>query len=171
MSDDTKGREVSIAITLEGRGSFSGSGPDDLVFKALDLFKTQVASTPPVATQKATATATPPDGAKDKEVGQRPASLQPIGPFLKSKAPRNNAQAVAVAAVWQKESDGTTKFTIDTLETLYKRSGRKPAGNFARDVGTAAKEGWLEAGEKRGEYVLTSFGEDYVQGLPVEKGK
>ncbi|MFL5749459.1 MAG: hypothetical protein ACJ767_02445, partial [Chloroflexota bacterium] len=47
MTDEkTRAGEVTISFTLEGRGSFSGTGPIDAVFQALEWFRSDAAAAP-----------------------------------------------------------------------------------------------------------------------------
>lgn len=161
-------RDVSIEITLEGRGSFSGSGPDDLVFKALSAFRDEVAGT---ATSRSAAPQVQrtadtrntevrkdpvPSTSKSKDIG-------PLAPYMKLKAPKTNPEAVAVMTVWDHLKVGTSEWSVDSIAALWRNSSRPKAGNLSRDIDLAVKAGWLDRPE-RGKYEWNQFGQDYVEG-------
>ena len=84
--------------------------------------------------------------------------------FLKAHPPKSNDQAVAVLAVWTSEHDGATELTTKTIEDLWRKSGRKKAGNLGRDIGKAVTKGWLE-NPSRGKYTVPKYGVDFVASL------
>lgn len=168
-------KAFTLELALEGRGSFSASGPEDVVFRALKEFREEIARGPAAST-----------GERRREDPNRPATegsgtrsqqgstqvvdgLPPLGPFLRAKAPANYAEAVAVMAVWDKRKNRAAEVTIESMKKLWSASGRRAASNLARDIQTAAQQGWLEKAD-RGKYTVPAFGENFVDELPV-KGK
>lgn len=167
-------RDVSIEITLEGRGSFSASGPDDLVFKALGEFREEVgtaaesAPTPPRHERPAGG-----DGETKKETraDTGKTNVGPLAPFMKGKAPKTNAEAVAIMTVWDHLTNATTEWSVDSIAALWRNASRPKAGNLGRDIDTAVKSGWLDRPSK-GKYVWNQFGQDFVENdLPRQAKK
>ena len=182
--DDQTPREAPgdfrLDVTLQNRGSFSASGNGDLVLRAFDQFREEVkvpaaslSETPSdtVTLDAKTETAAP-NGSAPAAIAGTPAKpgvpSLPLPVFLRDKAPKNNAEAVAVIAVHAKQYRGTEEFTIKSIGELWRGSGRKAAGNLGRDIDTAVKSGWLHR-QGRGEFVMTEFGEQFVAGLPAKK--
>jgi hypothetical protein len=165
--------DVTISIALEGRGSFSGTGPSSVVLEALERFRADVSLAAPRAPQPPASPEQTVEG-KPEERAQKAtntfdASL-PLSPFLKAKAPKSNPQAVAVIAVWDKRTNKTTEFTSDSIGALWRSSGRKAPGNLNRDIIEAARAGWLHR-TSQGKYTTTLFGEEFVDGLAAAKTK
>jgi hypothetical protein len=170
MAASTFRLEVSF-----GDASFSAEGDSDLVMQAFETFRGDLYAggrDQALVIQEKRGDRAPKDEDKGAEVGADPhaafAKGTPLGAFLTEKAPKTNDSAVAVMAVWANANEGTTEFTISVMEDLWRRSPRKKPANLARDMGKAAKRGWLdEAG--RAKYALPSYGIDYVRGLPEKK--
>jgi hypothetical protein len=57
-------------------------------------------------------------------------------------------------------------WAADSLKAHWRMSKRRVPGNIARDMGTAASEGWLERLDAKGQYSVTSYGESHFDGLP-----
>jgi hypothetical protein len=169
-----------LEVTLQGRGSFSASGNGELVLRAFDQFREEVkASATSSSDVSADTTAAPDDtvadtvsnGATTTPAGaSRTAPGVPLPVYVREKAPKNNAEAVAVIAVHSKQYRGTEEFTNKSMGDLWRGSGRKAAGNLARDIDTAVKSGWLHR-QGRGAFVTTEYGEQFVAGLPAKKSE
>lgn len=160
-------------MTIEGRGSFRASGPDDLVFKALKEFRSEIASAPAQPPKAEAPSALAQAGAAGPEVPPSITTekMPPLKPFYEQKKPKNNAEAVAVFTVWAKKKNGTDTFTPESINDLWRTTSRKtPGNNLNRDITNAAKEGWLDAAGK-GQFKVTGFGEEFVDRLPERKGK
>jgi hypothetical protein len=166
--------EVSL-----GDASFSAEGESQLVFQAFETFRGELRapgknSREDQKPKDLEVEEDAGDGGKDEKSGNEPdphaafAKGTPLPVFLKENGPKTNPSAVAVMAVWANANQGTTEFTTDVIEELWKRSGRKKAGNLARDIGDAANSGWLDRAS-RGKYTLPSYGIDYVRGLTATK--
>jgi hypothetical protein len=179
--DDLTPREAQggfkLEVTLHGRGSFAASGDGDLVLRAFEQFREEVqgpatSSPEPAAnTTKGTEADEPAPAAGAAASAPKPgAPSVPLPVFLREKAPKNNAEAVAVIAVHTKQSQGTEEFTNKSMGELWRGSGRKAAGNLARDIDTAVKSGWLHR-QGRGTVVTTEYGEQFVAGLPAKKSE
>lgn len=168
-------KTFSLDLSLEGRGSFSASGPDELVFRALAQFREEIASRPVrqsrgeerarKGSEQAVETPPSPNTRQQKVVD----GLPPVGPYVRSKGALSNPEAIAVVAVWDKRKNRTSEFEVDALRRLFNGAGRKPAANFNRDVRLAAQKGWLEpSGDK---YAVTVYGEEFVDGKSASKEK
>jgi hypothetical protein len=99
-------------------------------------------------------------GAEEPSASSSKAPL-PLPVFLKAHPVRTNPQAVVAMAVWARRYRGAEQFDANSLLAVWRDSGRKLPGNLGRDIGAAAKEGWLERLE-RGNYSVTSYGERFV---------
>lgn len=171
--DDTRAsspRDVSVEMTFEGRGSFSASGPDDLVFRALAEFRDEIKAAPAAPPPRASASPGKPSAAQaEPEPKATDDSMPPLKPFYERKKPKNNAEAVAVFTVWAKKKNGTDTFTPAAINDLWRTTSRKtPGSNLNRDINNAAKEGWLDSAGK-GQYKVTGYGEEFVDRLPERK--
>lgn len=84
----------------------------------------------------------------------------------------NKERATAILA-WASES-GKDRLTTNEIEGLWKKTHFKVAGNLGRDLGLAAKEGWIALEGKAPDqaWVIHGFGKDALAswGKPDEKG-
>lgn len=82
--------------------------------------------------------------------------------FVSEKKPKGHDQHVAVLAFWLREH-GTPEFREDELRRAFIRAGVKPpkaVGQALRDA--KRNKDYIEYGEERGTYRLSSHGENTV---------
>jgi hypothetical protein len=163
-------REFSVEMSIEGRGSFSASGPDDLVFRALKEFQTAIASVPSANPEAPERRPEPITKETEEPTPTAAGDGLPLGPFYAKKKPRNNQEAIAVFTVWSKRSKNIDTFTAADINDLWRTTPRKLAGkNLGRDIGRAVTAGWLERAGKT-QFKVTGFGETFVDTLPERQG-
>jgi hypothetical protein len=154
MPTSTAVFELSVSI---GGNSFSASGKHDLVLKAFEDFKALTGGS------VGDPTPTKPRGSKTKSNGGGASSPStdgfPLPAYVKAiKLVGNKERATAILA-WASEN-GKVRLTTREIEDLWKTTHFKVAGNLKRDLGLAAKEGWV-AREGKGSdqaWVIHGFG-------------
>jgi len=164
--------ELSITI---GDASFSASGPSDLVLSSFAEFKELVASgaKPPARTPKPAAVSADNQNAPDGTVETRQVTTRALKPFLGEHTLKGNKEKITAILAWSAERDGEKdKLSRDELKTLWKQTGKVPAG-FSRDLRAAEVEGWIES-EGKGQgtvfFIAPVHGEDTVAGWKTAKG-
>jgi hypothetical protein len=170
MAADTS-TPFRLEISLGG-GSFSAEGESALVMQAFEIFREELRATgrtgrrdqEKVRDEEGESTDAGDEEKREPDPHAAFAKGKPLPVFLREKGPKTNDSAVAVMAVWANANQGTAEFTVATVEELWRRSGRKKAGNLARDLSRAANNGWLDKAG-RGKYTLPSYGIDYVREL------
>jgi hypothetical protein len=146
-----------------GEDSFSAEGDAKLVMEAYGQFREDVLVG---TTNKTTRSVSNGDSGRKEKKGNtssKPTTTDnlPLPAFVKAHPPKNLAESVAVLATWANLNDGTTEFTKPTIESLWKRSALRKAGNIHQAMIDAAKEGWLEK-SGRGKYEISSYGTAHV---------
>lgn len=172
-NDAHEGHTLSLRINF-GRASFKANGDAAAVLGAFDAFQAFHAAQPPSAdeSQPDKTNHEPPSSSSPEQAQPEPTSsasgLVPLSVFLSQKQlPRGNAIIALGIAVWAKRYKGEDVFTADTMKAFWRDSKKKVPANIARDLGTAASEGWLERlTTGAGNYGLTSYGESHFDGLP-----
>ncbi|HZJ05391.1 MAG TPA: hypothetical protein VFD59_07965 [Nocardioidaceae bacterium] len=169
------GEHLDIHVTL-GTASFSCKGDGDHVLRAFTAFREfyeanatteppapTVAPDEPSASDESSTVATP-TAADVSASGSIPLSV-----FLsQKKLPRGNHIIALGIAVWAKKYKGEEVMTVESTKTLWRSSKRKVPANIARDLSSAATEGWLERlATGAGNYAVTSYGEAHFEGLPA----
>jgi len=147
--------ELSVSI---GGDSFSASGKHDLVLKAFEDFKTLTGRSGDPAPTK------PRGSARKTKSNSGGASSSTadgllLPAFVKSiKLAGNKEKATAILA-WAAEN-GKDRLTTNEVENLWKKTHFKVASNLSRDLGAAAKEGWIELEGKAPDqaWVIHGFG-------------
>lgn len=136
-----------------GGFQFVGVGPRDAVFEAyerfkkdLDLFLDRGNHERPVSDVTLDTTGTAPT---DEAV--------PLPVFLKERNLDTNALKAAAILVWADRYQGRTKLSPSEVEDYWKRTPFRLPGNMARDLATAATQGWVRQ-EGHGEYSPTGYG-------------
>jgi hypothetical protein len=156
----TTGTNFRLEVSF-GDASFVCEGQPKQVMDAYSVFREDALA------PSASTTRTQPEAKQKTEStrvkgsdGQR----SPLPMFLKAHPPKTNDQAVAVLAAWATEHDGATEITTKLVEELWRKSGRKKAGNLGRDIGNAVKQGWLDE-VSRGKWTMPDYGLNYVRDL------
>ncbi|MBI1215804.1 MAG: hypothetical protein GC185_08305 [Alphaproteobacteria bacterium] len=89
--------------------------------------------------------------------------------FFKQKDPQNKGEEFVVAAVFRELNNQGNAHTKDDLRTIIKSQAARKFDdkNFNRDIQNATRQaGFFLPGENKGEYTVSSYGEDYVAALP-----
>jgi hypothetical protein len=86
--------------------------------------------------------------------------------FFADKAPNSKIEEFAVAAKLAGDTPLTKELAKAIISTQAKR--RFDEAHFARDIDSAIRAGFFIKGA-RAEYVLSHYGEDYVDALPDRK--
>lgn len=182
-TDDSLKSATPGMLKLEvafGSAHFSSSGDGELVLRAFEEFKKQLANTPTVqqnhiGVQEARGTRddqtvfsglsgeASPAGSTGTEHTTVAATVaaEPLPLFLNKRNLKGNAEIAAGIAVWASTYKRQSELDTETFQNYWRLSGRKTPSNIPRDVKTAAKEGWLEQLGSR-KYILTSYGERFV---------
>lgn len=154
-----------------GQTAFSASGDGELVLRAFGDFQEhlrqlpdQLAASPAEEPERVTETETPaapaPRTEPEKPTTETHDDQLPV--FLKRRPNlKTNAQIAAGIAVWGNRYRNQEEFTSDDMETFWRGSGHRVPSNVPRDMGTAAKEGWLQR-VSSGKYAPTAYGERFV---------
>jgi hypothetical protein len=153
-----------------GDVSFSAEGNADVVLGAYNTFREEVLLGPPPATApKGPAKGQSANGKGSEQAGT--GENVPLSAFIKAHPGKTQAEWVAVLTTWSHLNDGTSEFTREAVEKLWKKAGIKKAGNLAQALSDAEKADWLEK-KGRGKYALTQYGIRHVleELVPAEKG-
>jgi hypothetical protein len=155
-----------------GPASFEAAGPGELVLQAFAEFKDHVkpvaAPTPTTEADSATeGNGSKPDEKSDVTSGGG-SNSEPLPVFMDQFDLKGNAQTALAVAVWAKHSRNETELDPDGLKEYWRTSRHKVPANVGRDVGVAAKEGWLER-LSHGKYTVTSYGERTLDALRKTK--
>jgi hypothetical protein len=149
--------EVSL-----GEASFVAEGQTKQVMDAYAVFREDALA--PAATASKIVPEVKHQKQESTHVKASDGQRTPLPVFFKAHPPTTNEQAVAVLAAWATEHDGVTEITSKIIEDLWRKSGRKKAGNLGRDIGNAAKQGWLDS-VSRGKWTVPGYGLEYVHRL------
>ncbi|MBN8748110.1 Uncharacterised protein [Xylophilus ampelinus] len=87
--------------------------------------------------------------------------------FFDRKEPSNKIEELAVAAKFREEVHRAESSSKDQLKEVFTAARRNfDVRNFARDVGNAKTKGLFNKGGASGEFILSHYGQNYVDALP-----
>jgi hypothetical protein len=89
--------------------------------------------------------------------------------FFDHKVPQNKGEEFAVAAKFRIDNNQGEEHTREDLKSIIKGQAKRvfDDGNFSRDISNAIRQAkFFIGGEKKGYYVLSAFGEKFVNALP-----
>ena len=75
---------------------------------------------------------------------------------LEASGAKTNPEKIVALAVHVIQEGSKETFTIDDIRPLFKRAGEPPPANFARDLETAIRTGWVFESEEKGEYHINN---------------
>jgi hypothetical protein len=146
MSEET----IQVSVIVENK-KVTLEGPESFVRTEVQRITDILAGASP---HRATPAASgPPSGAPGAQTERD---------FVAEKKPKGHEQHVAVLAYWLREN-GTPEFREDDMKRAYIRAGARPP----KSVGQALRDArnnkdFIEYGEERGTYRLSSHGERTV---------
>jgi hypothetical protein len=135
----------ALAVTL-GQDSFSASGKHDLVLKAYEDFKAMTGRGGVPAPASATGK-TGKAGASTKQpaTGSTTTTADglPLQGYLAELDLPTNWQRVTAILIWSADHGGKGSLTTGEVKKLWAKTHFKSPGNLSRDIGVAAKNGWI----------------------------
>lgn len=155
-------KNLRLEIT-SGDASFSAEGDSAVVIEAYKTFREDVLlGTTPASSPKGPVKGQSANGKADKpKQNGHGTDNVPLAVFQTAHPSKTQAEAVAVLTTWANLNDGTEEFTRETVEELWRKSGRKKAGNIHQAILDAEKKGWLDK-KGRGNFVISKYGIEHV---------
>jgi len=90
--------------------------------------------------------------------------------YFDAKEPRTKGEELAVAARYREEREHATASTRADLERVIRAARRNFDGsNFRRDLDNARRKGLFNSGTGKDSIVLSHYGHNYVEALPVRE--
>jgi hypothetical protein len=154
----TPSAQFQLSVSLGG-DSFSACGKHDLVLKAFEDFKELTGQARDSLPSKGRGSATktkPATGAANASLGGLP-----LPAYVKSLKLAGNKERATAILVWAAEN-GKDRLKTTEIESYWKTTHFKRPGNLGRDLGLAAKEGWiaLEGKPPDQAWVVHGFGKE-----------
>ena len=145
MAEET----IQMSVTIDDR-RVTIEGPASFVRAEIQRITDTVATIASSSASPAVPTVSVPAGSKTERE------------FVAEKKPRGHDQHVAVLAYWLREH-GTPEFREEDIRRAYIRAGVKPPKAVGQALRDAKKnKDFIEFGEERGTYRLSSHGERIV---------
>jgi hypothetical protein len=155
------GVHVSVAV---GGATFTASGPTDAVREFFDDFKALLAAgvpSPPPIDQQADrpAAGTPPPAGPPLRIGE----------FARQLDLKGNPNRAAAIVVWSARYGDKAELSRGDIETLWRQTSWKKAGNLTRDIAQALRSGLLhrEGAGNRSVYSATGLGEQQTDAARI----
>ena len=153
----------TLAVTI-GKNSFSASGKHDLVLKAFEEFKALTGRSKDPAAPTVRAPARKAEPAGSSATMSAPAGV-PLPAYIKTLKLSGNKERATAILVWAAEN-GKDRLTTSEIEREWKKTNLKPPANLSRDLGLAAKEGWIALEGKGNDqaWMVHGFGKQALAG-------
>ena len=170
-----------LALTVElGQARFQAEGAGSLVIDAFQNFRDFYGEYMPLGAAELGGTEEDTQQHGGGSTGQEAETLAqtnqtpragdsvPLSVFLDGKKlPRGNAAIALGIAVWAKRYRSEDQVDAEMMKAHWRISKRKVPANIARDLGTAASEGWIERLPALGRYSVTGYGEKAFDDFPA----
>jgi hypothetical protein len=163
--------ELRLDIAF-GNSTFSATGAGDVVLRAFSEFKEHLLAAPETV-KSGPPTVEETGNRQSSAAGQNDAVSEtrsrvddvPLPLFLSQKSLRGNPQIALGIVLWAKRYKAEEELDVEGVKSYWRNSRHKLPANLSRDIGAAAKEGWLER-RAAGKYSATSFGERFFDERP-----
>jgi hypothetical protein len=133
-----------LAVTL-GQDSFSASGKHDLVLRAFEDFKTLTGRGTPASPVPPASKAGKTSGTKSQAATSATAAADglPLQGYLAGLDLPTNIERATAILIWSADHGGKERLSAAEIKSLWAKTHFKTPGNLSRDLGVAAKNGWI----------------------------
>lgn len=162
---ESDGSPFRLEVRL-GDFGFGASGEHDLVLAAYERAREDLASGLLEAPHGQSGDAPFQDRDDDRE--SPGAEFLPLPVYMKRRDLETNALKAAAIVAWAQRYESRESLTPSDVEAYWRKTPYRLPANVARDLGTAATQGWVRQ-EGHGEYSATGYGSTELDGRIVEE--